>query len=504
MPLRPPCADFQATRFDFNDVSPQNLAAVKQYSDQNGFVLGKIYGLDKCKETCLQLWNDVIQKYPHTNKPVLYDTSGHAIDTRDAGNLAAFWKSITSPLAAKHRRELHAALPPGVAFGRPISNESFQNEALNECRENENLYKVASEILGSSRIWFEIDGTIWRAPGAGDDDFAHLDLNGPQGAEARKEQKASIQGKLALTPGQKLQAVVASHTVAEHEKMLLEYGTPKPGKTKWPVRPDKDPMGLFDKVQNILMEEGDIIFWSPYLVHAHFKRPVDACMGVGLFIGYRLAGSRPMWLKKTGKKERAARKISCEEGTAPLLHPSLDPAPYICNNFVCYPTLMRAEIAKVEPGHATITTRVNGRGETIPHLQNCARPGYVTFAHSALGRKLSGIERWPSAGSGSSSESGSDGDSAAASSSAVWSSSNGRPGRAGGAGGAGGAQKPVVPASKRSQRSSESATESESDDDTQAGPPLKKKYGWQCGICTLINDMKDVVCAVCDTPRDSS
>ena len=131
-----------------------------------------------------------------------------------------------------------------------------------------------------------------------------------------------------------------------------------------------------------------------------------------------------------------------------------------------------------------------------------------------------GIDRWPSAASGissesssSSSESGSDGDSAAASSSvaasssAAWSSSNGRHGRACGVGGAGGAQKPVVPASKYSQKASESATESDSDDNTQAGPPLKKanvEYAWECRICWFVNSAQAVACAACDTPRGSS
>jgi len=50
MPRRPACATFAATRFDFNDVSPANLAAIKQYFDANGFVIGKIYDLAKCKE----------------------------------------------------------------------------------------------------------------------------------------------------------------------------------------------------------------------------------------------------------------------------------------------------------------------------------------------------------------------------------------------------------------------------------------------------------------------
>lgn len=502
MPRRPACGVFQATRFDFNDVSAQNLAAIKQYFDANGFVLGKIYGLAKCKEYSLRLWNDVIQTYPRTNKPVLYDTTGHAIDTTNPGNMEAFWTAITSPLCAKHRRELHAALPPGVAFGRPISNESFQNDVLNECRENPNLYEVASTILEAIELFGNFDGTIYRAPDAGDDDFAHLDLNGPQDAAARRKEKRSIQGKLALTPGQKFQAVIASHTVAKHEEMLLKYGTPKKGKAKWPVRPDNDPMGFFDNVNDIWMEEGEIIFWSPYLVHAHFKRPVDACMGVGLFIGYRLAGSRPIWLKKTGETERAARRRMCKEGTAPKLHPSLDDAPYICNNFRTYPKLMKAEIAKRDPGDPTITTRVNGRGETVPHLENCARPGYVPFDHSPLGRKLMGIDRWDSDCSASGSES----DGGAAASAPGAASGAWRPGRASGTGGSGAAQKAAAPAAGKRKAV---ASDSDSDDGTAAGAPRKpaaqaapvQQAGWQCAVCTLINVAGALACAACDTLR---
>jgi len=509
MPRRPACATFAATRFDYNDVSPANLAAIDQYFDANGFVLGKIYDLAKCKEYSWRLWNDVIQTYPrtNTNKPVLYDTTGQAIDTTNPGNLEAFWTAMTAPLSAAQRELLHKRLPAGVAFGRPISNESFQNDVINEVRENPNLYEIASTILAARKLFGNFDGTIYRAPGAGDDDFAHLDLNGPQDAAARTKEKRSIQGKLALTPEQKFQVVRGTHTVAKHEEMLLKYGTPKKGKDKWPVKPDNDPMLLFDNVCDIFMEEGDVIFWSPYSVHAHFKRPVDACIGVGLFIGYRLAGSRPMWLKKTGETERAARRRMCKDGTAPKLHPSLDPAPYMCNNFVTYPKLMKAEIAKREPGHATITTRVNGRGETVPHLENCSRPGYVPFDHSPLGRKLMGIDPWDS----DCSESGSDSDGgAAASSSAAWSSSTGRPGRAGGVGGASGsgmAQKRVAPASKASEKASASATESDSEDDAQAGPPLKKaavEYGWECRICWAINGAQARACAACDTPRASS
>ena len=167
MPPRQAPTVFQATRFDMNDVSTNNLSKIRAYYKQNGFVIGNTLSSQECKQACLFLWEKVIQEYPHKKKPTLYDQNGHVIDTSNKANINAFWTAITSPLSAKHSRELHATLPPGVEFGRPISNENFQNDFVNGMRENESLCEVAQTILEEEEMWTNLDAGYMRAPGAG-------------------------------------------------------------------------------------------------------------------------------------------------------------------------------------------------------------------------------------------------------------------------------------------------------------------------------------------------
>jgi hypothetical protein len=199
-------------------------------------------------------------------------------------------------------------------------------------------------------------------------------------------------------------------------------------KVKFGIARDKDPLDLWGKAKTFLVPAGCIVIWNERMVHGHSKTPVDYGAEYGLYVGFTTEGSRSEYLertrrlmkettfteeevrlrkleefKSTGITELGDRLRSFIQGDSPLLYKSLDPTRYFPKKFYNFPKILGKRIEKLDDikipvcpstGVRMLTTRVDGKGNTVPHLLPVRNTLYRTPQLTPLGNRLLGLDSW--------------------------------------------------------------------------------------------------------------
>jgi hypothetical protein len=304
---------------------------------------------------------------------------------------------LKSPLDRATREDFAARWCMHRGFGACCNPAVFHLTSVWKVREA--LYPVARALTGAEELWVDVNRSIQKLPGQGEEEFLHWDCNplapfpsnGPDGRE--DAQDSQICGKFAYTPS-RFVCVPGTHTeefaasFAEHYASL--YPNAQPNAAKFGLDPTKsDPLALFAKQREFSVPEGCAVFWHPRLLHGQTKTPLDEPIEFGMYVGYFAAGPRPEYLDACGTTELDDRIASYTEGRAPKLWPSFDPVHFYPKRWQNFPKPLEAQIARrVGP---SVTTRVTKSGKTVPHLVPVPDPHYAPPVLSLTGMRLLGL-----------------------------------------------------------------------------------------------------------------
>lgn len=380
------------------------LTEAAEFMRSNGFVVLKAgfpkEVLDECilenfrasvlEEPGIKPEHKLVVRCPATKRP---------LDIGDPGDRATMLRVLKSPLDRATREDFTARWCMHRGFGACCNPAVFNLPSVWKVREA--LYPVARALTGTEALWVDVNRSIQKLPGQGEEEFLHWDCdplapfpsNGPDGNGPEDTQASQICGKFAYTPA-RFVCVPGTHTeefallFAEHYASL--YPNAQPNAAKFGLDPAKpDPLALFAKQREFSVPEGCAVFWHPRLLHGQTKTPLDEPIEFGMYVGYFSAGSRPEYLDACGTSELDDRIGSFTEGRAPKLWPSFDPVHFYPKRWQNFPSALETQIARrVGP---SVTTRFTKSGKTVPHLVPVPDPNYTPPVLSLTGMRLLGL-----------------------------------------------------------------------------------------------------------------
>jgi len=413
----------------------------KQYRN-NGLVMIKLLDQSACDDLVMEQWKEVMLKQPYTDEHKIKVTSGESGRQLDIDkDPREFLRAVTTaplPKAVLKNFENGWCLHRG--FGACCDPQVFHLPGVWKIREHPSLYKAACKLIGRKDIWVDINRSIQKLPGQGENEFLHWDMNpfasftentssytsalaasvspaakssaacaaGLQGAAPMPSSATSslvstlpstgLCGKVCYTTS-RFVAVLGSHTEKFHREFVSKYAKFYPNMSlsalKFGLDFDKqDPMELQKRQREYHVPAGCVIFWHPNLLHGQIKTPLDAPIEYDCYLGYLPAISRDEYRKVCGVDELTDRKKSYQQGCAPKLWPSLDKIHHYPKRFQNFPAILQKYIDKMPSDHPSITTRTTKAGKTVAHLVPVPNTEYTPPALSSLGRKLLGLDDW--------------------------------------------------------------------------------------------------------------
>lgn len=367
----------------------------REFFEVNGFVVVRVLGHQKCEELICEQWHRIILEQPWNAKSS--KSSLHAMVP--AGSLlsqAELARYVTGPLDAKTRKEFEAKWPLHRGFGACCDHCVFHLPGVWDIRQDPRLYELATKLTGTGDLWVDINRSIQKLPGQGEDEFLHWDMNPFLAARsAESVESASVCGKVCYTKS-RFVCVPRTHTREFHESFVAAYAEYYPNvresDPKFGLDATKpDPFGLGARKLVVGIERGCAVFWDARLLHGQVKTPLGDPVEYGCYLGYFRAGSRPEYARACGVDELEDRLASYAHGRAPKLWPSFDPIQFYPKRFRNFPKLLQAYIDKMPSDHPSICTRVTKDGKTVPHLEPWpVDPAYTPPPLTELGRKLLG------------------------------------------------------------------------------------------------------------------
>lgn len=355
--------------------APSQLDSIHTHYSEKGFVVVQV--LDS-KDTSLLIQeqlDEIIAKQPWKDKINLTPKHTH--------------------LDPKTRKLAEKAWPFHIGFGACCDPQVFHLPRVWEIRQNKAIYKIASRLAGSPKLWVDINRSIHKLPTKGENEFLHWDCN-PYTLDASNPN--SVCGKVCYTPSRYV-CVPGAHTPEFFQEFTEKYSDiyPNTRNPKFGLDPSKpDPMNLFGKKTTFKIPAGCLVFWNSYLLHGvEQSKPTDP-IEYGCYLGYFPAGSRPEYQAKTGVTELEDRLDSYYNNTLPKLWPSFDIIHYYPYRFQNFPHILQKYIDRIDPGSPykpTITTRTTAKGKIVPHLLPPTNPNPPPQL-SSLGRKLLGLDSY--------------------------------------------------------------------------------------------------------------
>jgi hypothetical protein len=361
----------------------------------HGFAIFRAVTDAECDEQIIEIWQKIILALPFKEPLVVRSKNGHALDP--VHHRAQFLEIVKAKLTPAQRKEFRAKAPLHVGFGASCDPASFLRDGNYAIRQDPGIYAIAAAILGFPNLWFDLNRTIAKLPGEGEDEFLHWDLDAFFGTFASAP--SSVSGKVCFSDS-RFVAVPGTHT-PEFQRAFLEnykqlYPRAKPNAAKTALAFDKpDPLRLIHRTREYPVPAGCCVLWNTQLLHGQKKTPLDHPIEYGIYLGYMRAASRPAYARKCGVHELDDRIRAFLTGTAPLLWPSFDTIHFYPFRYKNFPKLLQAFIDKLREDHPSITTRSTKDGKVVPHLEPWPVTRHVPFELSPLGRMLLGLDPWP-------------------------------------------------------------------------------------------------------------
>jgi hypothetical protein len=368
---------------------------IKAFFEENGYVIVRVLNKEECLNNIKAQVKHVLLKQPWLETLEVKDEMPLDFEKDPDRYVSVLTRDKLTKSTLQH---YESVWPLHAGFGACCDPQVFHLEEVWRIRENTNLYNIASTILQKEELWVEINRSIQKLPGKGEDEFLHWDVDFLNEKWAKDE---SISGKLMFTSGTFI-CVPGTSTKAFHELFKENYGMHyhQQHKAKLGLDPKKsDPLNLKQKRVSIPVPAGCAIFWSKWLLHGVQRNPLDAHIQFGTYIGYMPAVSRKDYKRKAGIEEAEDRIHSFKRGCAPKLWPSLDKIhyyPFRYNNFPQHLKPFTEKTREDWPGRATKTIKSGPKkGEVLDDLLPVIDEEYVRPKLSKLGKRLLGKKPWP-------------------------------------------------------------------------------------------------------------
>ena len=268
----------------------------------------------KCKELVLEQWRLIIlrQEWTDAYRIVVRGTDGRVLDVDNPDDHDEFLSAVTGPLAAPRRKEFEAGWPLHRGFGACCDPAAFHLEGVWNIRQDPALYEIASNICDNAQLWTDINRSMHKLPGQGDNQFLHFDFNPFASAHLQESDNNDVTpkglcGKVCYTPS-RFVYVPATHSDAFLQDFVSKYAqhypNVKPKDTKFGLSQDKpDPLNLVARKRCIPIPAGCFVFWHPRLLHGQMKTPLGDPTEYGSYIGFFPAGSRARYQAVSGIDE---------------------------------------------------------------------------------------------------------------------------------------------------------------------------------------------------------
>lgn len=362
---------------------------------RDGIVCIKISELD-ISTAIAEVWKTLITQQPwddeHQIKLYSKKKENHILDPMCDNDMEEILDIITKPLDTKTRNYFKKRWVLHRTFGRECSGISFWQHTRCEITENKGLYAAMTTALGTLEICADLNGTITRLPGEGEEAFLHWDTD-PR--TIGKDTKKLICGKVCFTSANFI-CVPGTHTSEFLNDFVAEYGPHyshiKLGANKFGLRQGKpDPFNLWGRQCCFRVPEGHVVFWDENLLHGHYKLDVRTHVQWGCFLGYSVA---------CNSTQREERKRLYETGEPPKAHPSGDRVHFYPKKYQNFPKVFKSQILdRMHPKlyDKFIYVRKNSKGvdtyDTRPWGWSEDNP-YVKYKFSPLGKRIMGIEAY--------------------------------------------------------------------------------------------------------------
>jgi len=219
-----------------------------------------------------------------------------------------FIDAVVGPLPTARRKKFEAGWPLHRGFGACCDPAAFHLEGVWNIRQDPDLYKIASHISDEKRLWTDINRSIQKLPGQGDNEFLHFDFNPFAPASSQEDATPKgLCGKVCYTSS-RFVYVPGTHSKAFLRdfvgKYAPHYPNVKPSDKKFGLSQDKpDPLDLVAQKQCVRIPAGCLIIWHPCLLHGQMKTPNQDPVEYGSYVGFFPAGSRARYKAVAGVDE---------------------------------------------------------------------------------------------------------------------------------------------------------------------------------------------------------
>jgi hypothetical protein len=300
--------------FDGRDTSTANLQRIRAFYLAHGLVCVRLLSASKCNELVLEQWRRVIlrQEWTDEYRITVHGADGRVLDVDNPKDHAEFLSAVIGPLPASRRKEFEAGWPLHRGFGACCDPAVFHLEGVWNIRQDPALYELASTICGETRLWTDINRSIQKLPGQGDNEFLHFDFNPFAAARLQESDNddaapKGLCGKVCYTPS-RFVYVPATHSHGFLQDFVREYAqhypNVRPKDTKFGLLQDKpDPLNLVARKRCIPIPSGCLVLWHPRLLHGQMKTPLGDPVEYGNYIGFFPAGSRARYQAVSGVDE---------------------------------------------------------------------------------------------------------------------------------------------------------------------------------------------------------
>jgi hypothetical protein len=253
-------------------------------------------------------------------------------------------------------------------------------------RQDPKLYTIASRILSSNQLWVDINRSIQKLPGQGDEELLHWDFNPFNPApDTARETPSGVCGKACYTRS-RFVAVPGTHTPEFHRRFVEAYRPHypiKPSACKFGLQGDRpDPLQLLAARHVYEVPAGCVVLWSPLLLHGQVKTPLGDPTEYGCYVGYFPAGPRREYAVRCGVGELEDRLESYRAGRAPRLWPSLDPVHYYPKRFMNFPKILQAVATRADHARTHPRTHPRAHADILPPWIASAQAHVRAHAHA--------------------------------------------------------------------------------------------------------------------------
>lgn len=376
---------------------PDNFEAIKSAMKEDGVV---VVDMNRCKfgleqvdarmfvqNAVMNVWNEVIMGQPWKDeyKCKVVGKHGRVLDSE--ANRIELYETITSPLSGKNLKNFKDGWPLHRGFGAPCDDQVWNKNWVWDVRQHPVLYELMKLLLEEEDIEVDVNRIIAKLPTEGDNEFAHVDMNPLQ-----KDGDAlhNVCGKFMCTPS-RFVCARGTHTSKFYDHFCHMYRSIYPvqfemaanaGIAKFGLDFEKDdPLGIIQKMQELVIPAGCIVLWNGWLWHGHTKTPKEDPIEFGAYVGFQRSDS-------VSDAYRKAKRKSFESGSAPPIYPSKDEVHFYPKRFRNFPNILQGYIRKLPDGHECISERKTKNNKVVPDLSPFPNKGYVPPKLTEIGKKL--------------------------------------------------------------------------------------------------------------------